>query len=135
MTTTAALRSILVYPLLLLTVALPVSASPTLAECALSRINISAGMLRGDLERKIAEVLGKPSTYSAYANNLPGGVVEYRAGSCVLKVTYRAGAPAPMVSTATGQVEHLSPKDESVLSHQVYLVPVPATPARSSGVK
>ena len=101
------------------------AAAQDLSTCPLANIDISEGMSRTDLEARLAKVSGRTSTYSPYANNLPGGTVEYREGRCVLTVVYRAGAPAPLVRAGPGRVEHLSPKDETVLTHRIRVDPTP----------
>jgi hypothetical protein len=90
------------------------------AECSLSKIDITAGMTRTTVEVQVARLLGKPSNYSPYANNLSGGTAEYRHGTCILEVKYRAGAPAPLVANPQGAVQHLSPKDETVIGYKFY---------------
>jgi hypothetical protein len=97
----------------------------------LAKIVISAGMPRSEVEDQVAKALGKVSTYSAYANNLAGGVVEYSQAQCVLNVTYLPGAPAPLISTPSGSVQHMSPKDETVIMHKLNVLPLPSGGAAS----
>jgi len=77
--------------------------------------------------------LGKVTTYSAYANNLAGGIVEYRQAQCALKVTYLAGAPAPLVLAPSGPVGHLAAKDETVVLYKLHVLPLPSAGAASGG--
>ncbi|MEO8002706.1 MAG: hypothetical protein ABI644_12600 [Arenimonas sp.] len=89
------------------------------AACPFSRMAIKTGMPRLELETQVAAVLGEKNSYSPYGNNLLGGTVSYRSGNCKLKVTFAPGSPAPRIAVASGGTEHLPPKDETVLSHQI----------------
>ncbi len=106
-----------------------IAASGTLApsDCSLSTVAISPGMVRAEVEAQVARLLGVPFNYSAEANNLTGGTVTYRAARCVLVVTYKAGAPAPLVSTGLGEVRHLPAKDETVATYDVQPKPLEST--------
>ena len=118
---------------LLLEAASMTISAPAFAECPLSKIVIVAGMPRSEVEAQVAKVLVKPSNYSTIANNLAGGIVEYRQKECELKVTYHAGAPAPLISTPSGSVQHLAPKDETVATYKFYALPLPARGGASGG--
>ena len=87
---------------------------------ALATVNISEGMPRKEVEELIAKALLRKSDYSAYGNNLLGGVVEYIDGDTVLEVTYKSGAPAPWILDAKGNVQHSPPADETVFSSRLY---------------
>jgi hypothetical protein len=93
--------------------------------CPLAMVNLAEHMPRLDAEQAIADALGTKGTYSLYANNLLGGVVEYRDGTCLLTVTYRPGAPAALLLTDTGKTEHRLPRDESVVSSKLSQIPAP----------
>jgi hypothetical protein len=43
----------------------------------------------------VAALLKTKMAYSPYGNSLRGGNVEYQDGGWVLRVSYKAGAPAP----------------------------------------
>jgi hypothetical protein len=75
-------------------------------------------MQRSELERKVADLLGRPSSYSTYGNNFRGGTVLYRNKGCNLRVTYKAGAPAPHIMITGKELQHLSPKDEEVQRYE-----------------
>ena len=115
-----------IWPALLVAVTLAIASVPAAADCSLSKIVIVEGMPRSEVEGLVAKALGRASTYSAYANNLAGGIVEYRQAQCALKVTYLAGAPAPLISTPSGSVQHLAPKEETVVTYKLYLLSLPA---------
>lgn len=93
-----------------------VHAAPVKRACHICKIALQAGMTRSDVEQKVAASLGQESHYSPYANNLAGGVVAYRDGNWILRVTYQQGSPAPRVINAAGVGEHMLPIDEKVLS-------------------
>ena len=84
---------------------------------------VKAGMSRLELETRVAALLGNANTYSPYNRNLLGGTVSYPGGDCELRVVFAPGAVAPHVAVASGGTEHLQPKDETVLSHEVILTP------------
>jgi hypothetical protein len=86
-------------------------------------VKLAEHMPRLGAEQAIAAALGTKVTYSLYANNLLGGVVEYRDGTCLLTVTYRPGAPAALLLTDTGKTEHRLPRDESVVSSELSQIP------------
>ena len=111
------------------------AAGQSRSTCSLANIDISEGMSRTDLEARLAKVSGRTSTVSPYANNLAGGTVEYRDGQCVLTVVYRAGAPAPLVRAGPGRVAHLSPKDETVITHRIRVDPTPGNRVDRGGAK
>lgn len=92
---------------------------PSYAACSLSKVEITVGMTRNDVEAGVAAALGITSTYGVYGNNLRGGHVEYKDGHCMLEVEYSPGAPAPSVSLDAGKVQHLLPEDETVLSFKL----------------
>jgi hypothetical protein len=94
--------------------------------CRLAMVKLAENMPRLDAEQAIAAALGTKVTYSLYAHNLLGGVVEYRDGTCMLTVAYRPGAPAARLLTDTGKTEHRLPRDESVASSKLSQIPAPA---------
>lgn len=100
-------------------------AKPLTTECSLSKIAVASGMTRTEVEVRVAKAVGTPSDYSTYVNNLTGGTVEYLQAQCVLEVKYNAGAPAPLISMPQGKVQHLPPKDETVSSYKLHVVPLP----------
>jgi hypothetical protein len=100
-------------------------------DCSLSAVAISPGMVRAEVEAQVARLLGVRLNYSTEANNLTGGTVAYRTDTCVLVVVYKAGAPAPLVSTGQREVRHLPAKDETVASYTVQPTSPQSTKARS----
>lgn len=100
---------------------------PDRSTCRVCLLPLQAGMKRSDVEQKVAALLEKPSAYSAYGNNLRGGIVEYRDAAWLLRVTYAAGTPAPWVIGPTGVAEHWPPKDETVLSYEIVQAPASST--------
>ncbi len=66
----------------------------------------------------VAALLKTKMAYSAYDNSLRGGTVEYQDGGWVLRVSYKAGAPAPWIAGSSGAT-HMAPIDETVLSYAV----------------
>lgn len=93
------------------------------AESRLHRVELKVGMERQKVEDQVARRLARQSQYSPYGNNLQGGVVQYRDGDWVLRVTYKAGAPAPWVKAPDGTMQHLPPIDETVLEYKLERIP------------
>src|SRR5262249_44002918 len=69
------------------------------SQCSLRNVKLEVGMPRLEAEARIAAALGKQNEYSLYANNLLGGLAEYRDIACKLKVSFRPGAPAALLRT------------------------------------
>ena len=95
----------------------PAFAASENAACPLANVEVTAGMGRTDVEKRVAAALGRTSSYSTFANNLKGGMVAYSASGCVLEVEYAAGASAPLVSRSPGMTGHLPAIDEAVLKY------------------
>ncbi|MEO8384457.1 MAG: hypothetical protein ABI583_04395 [Betaproteobacteria bacterium] len=114
----------------LLILATNATARPNVTGCPLEKLAIFVGMSRTEVERAVAASMGVPSKYSAYANNLEGGAVEYTSGGCILKVDFSAGAPAPRVALPSGRTKHLQPMEEKVLAYELHFIPLraPSTP-------
>ncbi len=93
--------------------------------CPLANIKPSRGMVRADVESRVAAALGIRSEYSVTGNGLAGGVVRYTAGACVLRVVYRPGEPAPLVSSSDGATQHLQARDETVESFELKYLGTP----------
>lgn len=89
------------------------------AGCPFASVKLEINMPRLEAERRISGALGEPNKYSPYANNLSGGTTTYESRNCVLRVVYAAGAPAPIVSTPGGRIEHKPPKDETVVKFEL----------------
>ena len=98
-----------------------ISLSYAQAQCRLNDVQVTKGATRTALEQKVATLQGTTSSYSPYANNLRGGTVLYRDGSCALKVLFAPGAPAPRVAVPGGGTQHFQPLDETVISHEIQL--------------
>ncbi len=93
---------------------------PTMADPSpLEQVQITRGMARADLEKRIAKALAKPNNYSAHGNNLRGGTVKYTDGVVTLEVTYNPGSPAPRV-VKEGKNVSLPPLDETVKSYRFF---------------
>ena len=101
----------------------------TNADCPLATVMLEVSMPRLEAERRISAALGRPNKYSPHANNLTGGATKYESQNCTLIVTYAAGAPAPLVRTPSGSIEHKPPKDETVT--KVELVRGPLSPLKA----
>ena len=100
--------------------------SQTIAEAEISRfhnLELKVGMNREEVEQQVSDLLEKPSQYSAYGNNLPGGTVQYRDGNWVLEVKYKSGAPAPRLRNSDGENVGLPPIDETVLEYSIHRSP------------
>ena len=109
------------YLLVLLFILVAACSSPDPIESSpLAKIRISVGMPRSEVEQLVAKALSSKFTYSAYGNNLKGGLVEYLDGSTVLAVTYNPGAPAPWITTEEGKMKHYPPVDETVAAYRLY---------------
>jgi hypothetical protein len=89
------------------------------AECVFSSVRLKVNMPRLEAERRISAAIGETNNYSPYANNLSGGTAKYESQNCTLTVTYAAGAPAPMVRTQENVIEHMAPRDETVLKFEL----------------
>ncbi len=85
----------------------------------LERLALQVGMTREVVEARVARLLGKPSDYSVYGNNLTGGRARYRDGDWVLEVVYKPGAPAPWVEAPDASMQHYPPTDETVLEYRI----------------
>jgi len=83
-------------------------------------MHLRAGMNREQVEQQVAAILGAQHAYSPHGNNLQGGTARYRDGDCVLTVTYKAGAPAPLFIDDQGQGGHYPPIDETVLEYRIF---------------
>lgn len=105
------------------------SASDALNEekCQLCMLELKAGMSREEVETKVANLLGKENNYSLYGNNLQGGVVLYEETGWELKITYRAGTPAPWIINQNGVAEHYPPIDETLLHYEIFRKHLPLT--------
>ncbi len=99
--------------------ALLAAATATQADCRVCQIPLSVGMERLDVEKRVAQALGKESRYTPYNDNLQGGVVAYADGRWILRVTYGPGAVAPWVVNAKGVAEHYAPVDSKVLKYEL----------------
>jgi hypothetical protein len=102
----------------LLSGASPAHAAAPKSACRVCEIALSVGMIRSDVEKKVAAALGTESQYSAY-NDLDGGLVSYADGKWVLRVTYSRGTPAPWVINAQGVGEHWPPQESTVLKYEL----------------
>ena len=86
-------------------------------------LGLKTGMNREDVEKQVSALLGQQQQYSPYGNNLRGGDVQYRDGDWVLKVKYKAGAPAPWAENPDGSMQHYPPMDETVLEYKIERIP------------
>ena len=82
--------------------------------CGAGEIGVHQGMVRAEIERRVAELREETSSYNVYRNGLRGGSVEYRWANCVLTVDYAPGMLPPWVIGPDGVAQHLAPIDESV---------------------
>jgi hypothetical protein len=94
-----------------------------IAVSRLHQVEVKVGMERQKVEDQIAALLARTTKYSPYGNNLLGGIVEYRDGDWILRVTYKAGAPAPWVKSSDGAMQHLPPMDETVVEYKIERIP------------
>jgi hypothetical protein len=86
--------------------------------CKICQLELRVGMKRSEVEQMVSALLKRSNAYSQHGNSLPGGTVEYQDGGWALRVSYKAGAPAPWVA-GSGSTKHLAPMDETVLSYEV----------------
>jgi len=87
---------------------------------SLTNLDIQNGMERAKVEAIISKALNTKNEYSAYNNNLLGGIVKYTDGIFILEIKYKAGAPAPLFINKQGKTQGLSPIDETVESIKLY---------------
>jgi hypothetical protein len=99
--------------------ALLAAATATQADCRVCKIPMSVGMERSEVEKKVAQALGKESRYTPYNDNLQGGVVAYADGRWILRVSYGPGAVAPWVVNANGVAEHYAPVESKVIKYEL----------------
>jgi hypothetical protein len=92
----------------------------SVTESPLANLNIQIGMERTKVENSIAQALKTKNEYSAYGNNLRGGIVKYTDGRFILEIKYKAGAPAPLFIDEQGDTQGLPPIDETVESTKFY---------------
>jgi ferredoxin len=96
---------------------------PDRMACKICQIKLQPGMVRDDVEEKIAVLLGRENTYDPYGNN-QGGLVEYRDGAWLLRVTYTDKSPAPWVPAPDcSGLTHLPPRDEKLIKHEILYMP------------
>ncbi len=86
----------------------------------LTNLDIQTGMERTKVEAIISKALNTKNEYSAYENNLLGGIVKYTDGIFILEIKYQAGAPAPLFINKQGKTQGLPPIDETVESIKLY---------------
>jgi len=92
---------------------------PRLNKSRFETLELKAGMKRAQVEKQVADFLGKRNKYSTGWSNLRGGTVQYRDGDWILEVVYKAGAPAPTVSTPDGGHRTYEPIDETVIRFEI----------------
>ena len=64
--------------------------APTqVGECRFTDLCIVPEMNRQEVEKRIARMQGGKQHAAGLGRPLPGGIVEYRHGACVMRVTYR----------------------------------------------
>lgn len=64
--------------------------APTqVGECRFTDLCIVPDMNRQEVEKRIARMQGRHPQATGQGRHLAGGVVEYRHGSCIMRVTYR----------------------------------------------
>lgn len=91
--------------------------APTqVGECRFTDLRIVPDMNRQEVETRIARLQGGKQHAAGLGRPLPGGVVEYRHGACVMRVTYRQdnsahwaqhrGEQQPAPDTLQQKVEH-----------------------------
>ena len=120
MSATKTMRSVMLCLLLLAGTLAWSQAPPPLEQnaCMVCRLELRVGTNRAEVEQMVAALLKTKMAYSPYGNNLRGGIVEYEDGDWLLRVSYKAGAPAPWVAGSNG-AQHMAPIDETVLSYAV----------------
>ena len=90
-----------------------------LGGCRFDQLQLNVGVSRGEVESEVGDLLGEPSRYSPYGNNLAGGTVRYRDGDCALDLVYKPGAPAPWVRAPDGSTQHYPPVDETLIEYRI----------------
>ncbi|MBA3037006.1 MAG: hypothetical protein FP814_11005 [Desulfobacterium sp.] len=89
-------------------------------ESPLANLDIQIGMERTKAENIIAQALKTKNKYSAYGNNLRGGIVKYNDGRFILEIKYKAGAPGVLFVNDQGNTQGFPPVDETVESTKFY---------------
>ncbi|MFH2045766.1 MAG: hypothetical protein ABIK92_11540 [Pseudomonadota bacterium] len=86
----------------------------------LANLDIQIGMKRSEVENIIAQALNTKNEYSAYGNNLAGGIFKYTDGRFTIEIKYKAGAIAPLFVNNRGNTQGLPPIDETVENIKFY---------------
>ncbi len=86
----------------------------------LADLDIQIGMKRSEVENMIDQALNTKNEYSAYGNNLEGGIVKYINGHSTMEIKYKAGAPAPIFVNNQDNEQGLPPIEETVESINFY---------------
>ena len=87
---------------------------------SLTNLEIQNGMERTKVEAIISKALNTKNEYSAYENNLLGGIVKYIDGIFILEIKYQAGTSAPLFINKQGKTQGLPLINETVESIKLY---------------